>query len=186
MKLSQEIKNQILEDLKNNVLIKDIVSKYNVSRASIFRIKKDLINESIKIEKKNNILNEEILTNNESIEKSNNELNETVSTTTDESNSVLNNTNNINNFDINEFKRELNNEKIEIKQEIESKNDISVISNNKNNVSAISKKSVVNFKKKQEICIEKNDNIMDVIKNVNNGTSIEEIKQIRSLIIIIK
>jgi hypothetical protein len=39
-KLSLETKNKISEDLKNNVSIIDIINKYKVSKATVFRIKK--------------------------------------------------------------------------------------------------------------------------------------------------
>jgi hypothetical protein len=36
-KLSLEIKNKIIEDLKNNVCVKEVMNNYNISRATIFR-----------------------------------------------------------------------------------------------------------------------------------------------------
>jgi Mor family transcriptional regulator len=46
-KISLETKNKISEDFKNNISIKDIMNKYNISRASVFRIKKDITNEKV-------------------------------------------------------------------------------------------------------------------------------------------
>ena len=61
MKITLETKNKIIEDLKNNLSVKDIMNNYNISRASIFRIKKEIIkneqesnNEKSNIEKSNN------------------------------------------------------------------------------------------------------------------------------------
>jgi hypothetical protein len=46
-KISSEIKNKIIDDLKNNVNFKEIMNTYNISRATVFRIKKDINNEKI-------------------------------------------------------------------------------------------------------------------------------------------
>lgn len=41
-KFSSDIKNKIINDLKNNITIKDIVHKYNVSKITIYRLKKQI------------------------------------------------------------------------------------------------------------------------------------------------
>ena len=40
-KINNEIKEQILKDLNNGVIIKDIASKYNVSLKTIYKLRKD-------------------------------------------------------------------------------------------------------------------------------------------------
>jgi len=77
MKIPLETKNKISDDIKNNVNIKEIMNTYNISRATIFRIKKDIINEKV---------NETV--NNES---SNND-NETEENKTEENKTEVNNT----------------------------------------------------------------------------------------------
>ncbi len=80
VKLSIEIKNQIIEDLKNKVSYKDIITNRNVSKATIYRINKEL---------KNN---------------TNNNDNDNKSVITDTDTIVSNG------FDINKLKEELNND----------------------------------------------------------------------------
>ena len=206
VKLSQEIKQNIINEFKNNIDIKEIIKKYNnISRASIYRIKKLIENENLdnnNNETENETNNENISnneTNNENIE--NNETNNEDTNIEDTNNEDINEISN--NFDIEQFKRELNNEpepeeeeEQEEEQEINNKNNnISVISNN---VSQISKKSiksvksvksVVNFNKKKEIInnhINDKNSIMDTIKNCNVAENIDELKEIRHHIIIIK
>ena len=41
MKINLELRNKISIDLQNNIPYKDIMNKYNISRASVFRIKKE-------------------------------------------------------------------------------------------------------------------------------------------------
>ena len=41
VKLNQDIKNKIFEDFKNDLSVKDIMTNYNISRATIFRLKKE-------------------------------------------------------------------------------------------------------------------------------------------------
>lgn len=88
VKLSNEIKNQIIEDLKNKVSYKDIINSRNVSKATIYRINKEL--------KNNNNIYEDNTHNN---------VNKTIITDTD---TIISNKSY--EFDINKLKEELNND----------------------------------------------------------------------------
>jgi hypothetical protein len=106
MKISQELRENIINDLKNNVSLSDIMNKYNVSKATIYRMRK--IIESENEDTNNNISNNNISqinvsTNDNNDIKSQNETNE------DEENEEETKSN-ISEFNINEFKKELNNE----------------------------------------------------------------------------
>ena len=175
-KIPLETKNKISEDLKNNVSLKDIMKTYNVSRATIFRIKKDNI-----IEKITETTNNETDNDNET---------ETKDTTindneTNEEEDIVEET--VIDFDIEKFKKELNESIKSLDNESEKEsNNVSLVSNNN---SIVSKKSV-QFKNKPfiikpEIINDKN-NVIDVIKNCNIAKDIDELKEIRSNIIIIK
>jgi transposase len=58
VKISQELRENILIDLKNNVSLSDIMKKHNTSRATIYRLKKIIETESE--ETNNNISNNNI------------------------------------------------------------------------------------------------------------------------------
>jgi len=93
VKLSQEIKQNIINEFKNNIDIKEIIKKYNnISRASIYRIKKLIENENLD----NNNNETENETNNENIE--NNETNNEDTNIEDTNNEDINEISN--NFDI--------------------------------------------------------------------------------------
>ena len=109
MKLSEKNKQEIIENLNNNVSIKDICDKYFVSKATIYRLKKEILN--------NEVSNNEV---------SNNEISNNDITNNDESEND-NETSTISKFNINEFKNELNNSNLTI-NEIENINDKSMIS----------------------------------------------------------
>ena len=44
MKISQELKENVLKDIINKLSTKEITNKYNISNASYFRIKKEYTN----------------------------------------------------------------------------------------------------------------------------------------------
>ena len=46
-KIPLEKKHKIIEDLKNNVNIKEIINTYNISKSTLFRIKKEIENEKV-------------------------------------------------------------------------------------------------------------------------------------------
>ena len=54
MKIPLETKNKIIDDLKNNVSVIDIINKYKVSKATVFRIKKENKTVNNNIETSNN------------------------------------------------------------------------------------------------------------------------------------
>jgi len=84
VKLNQDIKNKIFEDFKNDLSVKDIMTNYNISRATIFRLKKEFhkiqsetsnnetINNDNETEDNNEISNNQI-SNNETEEENNEE-----------------------------------------------------------------------------------------------------------------
>ena len=184
MKLTNEIKNEIIKDYNEKMKPLDIVSKYNISKATYYRI----IKESSNVSKNNTIINNE----DESTENESNE---------NESNENENESNNVSLFNKEQFKKELNDND-------NDNNDDNDNDNNDNNISVISKKSIkVNKVFKNTPTIIKNDvsdlsisfnnrknhysnvnksNIMETIKQVNNSESVDELKEKRSLIIIIR
>ena len=200
-KLSQDILNKIIENLKNNINIKDIMKEFNLSRATIYRIKKEKLNNN------ETLINETIVktedeTNNETEDQTNNE--------TEDNNETENDTNNVseenniseenknNDFNIDQFKRELNNSLKSLENEdnnVSVNKSINKSINQSVNQSFISKKSNVQFKNVSKpqiikrdisVCNDKNNNILDTIKNCNIASNIDELKEIRSTIIIIK
>ena len=166
MAINNETKNKIINDINNNIPLKQIIEIYKISKPTYFRIKKQINktnNETLNNETENNIEND-----------TETEINNT---------KLLSESENNFDYDIDEFKKELNESNNESKNESnnESKN-ISIISK----LSKKSNKSIVKFKKKQNDINDKN-NIIDIIKNTNidNG-DINDLKERRSTIIIIK
>ena len=183
-KLSLETRNKITIDLQNNINYKDIMNTYNVSRATVFRIKKENITEKITETTNNETEDDDNETEDKEIT-----INETEDKQTEEDNNSEDEKSTVNQFNIEQFKKELNNTLNSLDNEEDNqtaKNNISVASNNQ---SVISKKSVI-FKKKPEIIKPQNINdknsIFDTIKNVNVANDIDELKEIRTTIIIIK
>ena len=210
MRINQELRDNIIIDIKNEVNYKYICDKYKISKNSVYKIKKELEKENTEEEQENT-------------EKENEEeLNEEEKENTEKENEDYSVDKEI--FDIEEFKNELNNDEYnENENEIENNDEIiedkiieneviqpvvilnkNIISNDnsfiskssyKSNNSRTSKKSIknVSFKKKKPINNinnnnnENNKNNIDVIKNTdcNNG-DIEDLKKRRSSIIIIK
>ena len=77
MKLTNEIKNEIIKDYNEKMKPLDIVSKYNISKATYYRI----IKESSNVSKNNTIINNEDESNeneNKSTNESENESNSEV------------------------------------------------------------------------------------------------------------
>ena len=187
MKLTNEIKNEIIKDYNEKMKPLDIILKHNISKATYYRIIKEL---NISKNEVSKIINESESTENESTENENKSTNES-----------NNESNNVSLFNKEQFKKELNDND-------NDNNDDNDNDNNDNNISVISKKSIkVNKVFKNTPTIIKNDvsdlsisfnnrknhysnvnksNIMETIKQVNNSESVDELKEKRSLIIIIR
>ena len=74
MKISQELKENVLKDISESKLSsKEIIAKYGISYASFFRLKKENTNEKSQIESQIDSENQESETENESNKESNNE-----------------------------------------------------------------------------------------------------------------
>lgn len=197
MKLSQESKDLIIKDINSGLSKKFIMDTHKISNATYHRLKSQT-NKDLSI---NNISNNDLSNNdinNYINDISNNDLskNDISNTQNDISNNNISqnfeqfeeeNQENVSNFDINDFKKQLNNENefIIIKNnDIKKKLDTSVVSQKSN----ISKKSIsvksASFSKKQNQPIQ--ETILDTIQNCNVSNNIVELKEIRSHIIIIR
>ena len=184
VKLSDETKNNIIKDLKNNISTIDIIKSRNVSKSTVFRINKELKNQD----------------------------NTTINNTT--INDITINDNKSNDFNLEAFKNELNNEdpneesNEESNEELNNNEESNEESSEESiqtpkpriikpipipislNESLVSKKSNIlkrnnNIKFNEKPIIDKS-NILDTIKNCNVADSIEELKEIRSTVIIIR
>ena len=203
MKLSNETKESIIKDIESKLSIKDICNKYNISHSTYFRIKKnvsvlsDISQSKINSDKQsnndsNNNSNENDSDSNENESDGNEEEKGESESEEEESNEdEINESNNI--------KNKSEKAKIDIKESSFinklNGNDISTLSNNKKlNVSTMSKKSnkSVSFikKSKKEFSFNQKESmketILDTVKNINHSGSIEELKEIRHHVIIIR
>ena len=205
VKLSDETKNNIIKDLKNNISTIDIIKSRNVSKSTVFRINKELKNQD----------------------------NTTINNTT--INDITINDNKSNDFNLEAFKNELNNEdpneesNEESNEELNNNEESNEESSEESiqtpkpriikpipipislNESLVSKKSNIlkrnnnikfneepgrmsnahssRFEPKAKLSLEPiidKSNILDTIKNCNVADSIEELKEIRSTVIIIR
>lgn len=199
-------KEEVINDIKNNLNLQEIMKKHNISRATIYRLRKVIESESE--ENNNNISNNNISNNasvnNDKINRNESESNEDEENEQETESNISKST--VSRFDINQFKEELNNEKSIINiQPIENNNndkllDQSYISEKsyKSNKTIKSNHSV-SFSRKQNFNNnktfnqkqneQKTQNIIDVIKNTTNLNStedVEELRKRRSTIIIIR
>jgi len=217
VKLSEELRNNIINDIKNNIDIKEIIKIRNVSKSTIYRISCEI--------KKNNttIIAKPIQENSLSSDsKSNSSLTK--------------------DFDLEIFKKELNNNEVNIgnnKVNVENNNKVNIENNNKVNVgnnnienessdkesseeesyeeeesneeynedklikpipvSLNQSNNSISFRKnnnqnnninqnnnKVNLNVIDKNNIIDTIKNCNNAENIDELIEIRSIIIRIR
>lgn len=198
MKLTNEIKNEIIKDYNEKMKPLDIILKHNISKATYYRIIKEL-----------NISKNEVyvITKNESLHNEDeNELTENENKSTNES---VNESNNVSLFNKEQFKKELNDNDNDFEppnvrdKELDNNNDENNVSksftkynntysnndkpiyNNNNDVSNISISFNKNNNKKTNNQNNKS-NIMDTIKQVNDAGSVDELKEKRTIIIMIR
>ena len=196
MKLTNEIKNEIIKDYNEKMKPLDIIAKYNVSKATYYRIIKEL-----------NISKNEVsvITKNESLHNEDeNESNENENKSTNES---VNESNNVSLFNKEQFKKELNDDNDFLpsnvqEQELDNndENNVSKSFTKYNNTYSNNNKPIYNnndVSNLSNISFNKNNNkktnnqnnksdIMDTIKQVNNADSIDELKEKRTIIIMIR
>ena len=214
-KLSDEIKNEIIKQYRENIPVNDIICNLKIGRATYYKIIKEFKQEEKSV----------INTTLQSIENSTEKSTQTPNLNTSSDEAIESNQDEVEKveqtvFDINEFKRELN--EVEDNHYAEQPDDIKEeeihISTAKELVSlpevlkpnrrtlplplgGLEKKSKEFFPLPTEKSVLSNisfakrkganntidkSNILDTIKNVNSGGSIEELKEKRSVIIIIR
>ena len=196
VKLSEEIKNEIIKLYQENVSTKDIINNLKISSATYYRVIKEYKNLSVNFEssERNTERNTE-----KNTEKS--DLNTTTSYDEDEETNIdKEESNNV--FDIDNFKKELNGSQRDIDEDDNHyAENIDDIKKEEEIIPEILKpirrplpteKSVlsnISFAKNKKNTVSNiidKSNIIDTIKNVNSGGTLDELKEKRSLIIIIR
>lgn len=182
------MKQNIIEDINNNVSKNEIIDKYKISKATYFRIQKQIKeNNEVSENISNNISNNNISQINDSVNNDTNNETENDNETEDQKSE----------FNIETFKKELNNNSNNNIQKNDILSEKSFISQKsyKSNKTFVSNKSISfsrkkdfnNFKIPDQNQKQKTENIINVIKNTNiDNSNIEEIKEKRHHIIIIK
>ncbi len=200
VRLSEEKRKKIIELYNNNTYYKDILEQTGISKSVYYKFIKeynDNNKENEEYNDNNNVIEENNDNNNNESDEYNNvneEYNENEED--EENNNVQSNNENISQYEKDEFIKELNSEKSidnvnDINQTEIDNNDNKIINENyllerkrnKNNKSLLNNStSVVSFKQTYD----NKSTILDTIKNITQAGTIDELKQKRNLIIIIR
>ena len=195
--LSEEIKNEIKNKLKNGYLVKDIMQEYKISKHLYYKVinenndKKSVISfkSDTKSDKISDKSSEKSLESDTEVENENNETKESIKEEKKEEEIIY--IEQKNDFDKEKFIHQLNNSinssKSEIKQEIIQENkDLDSQSDNEITKPQI-KKPFKNILSNNNSYVKRNkSNIIDTLQNCNNIGNIDELKEKRSSIIIIR
>ena len=202
MKLTKEQNDQIFKDFENELSITDIIDKYKISRATAYRLNKKYNENNSILSKSKEIISKEV-SNNTEWNEDDNENNDNDDTNID--NSVSDNINDDeprqvefveeteiidNKFNVNAFKYQLNNNETEtfIDENDTKKYDTRFNNSIINDQASICNTNIpINKKaKKINLSIINKSNIIDTIKNVSSVGTIEELREKRSNITIIR
>ena len=180
MRLTEENKRELLQMVNDKISTKDIINKFKISRATYYRIVKEENDNT-----KSQLLDEEnSQETTQEVQSSYNEVpQEAQEETSNENETVQEEEKSVFNKDL--FIKELhndNNNDNELNLDTESETQFTKKDIKREIEHSIIKHQEVSFKKD----IVNRSNIIDTIKNVNNAGTIDELKEKRSLIIIIR
>ena len=196
-KLSDETKNEIIKQYQENMSVNDIIKNLKIGRATYYKVIKEYKDEK-------SVINTSKQSMDNSTEKST-QTKKNLNTSTDEASESNQEEETVIDkeeetvFDINEFKKELNNvhESHYAEKELNNVHESHYAEKEEDIKTEVLKpvkrplpteKSIlsnISFARKTNNIIDRS-NILDTIKNVNTGGSIEELREKRSLIIIIR